>query len=121
MAVRSPSPLKVDPDTDALITQGAHFLGMTKKALVAAAVRDYLTARRADIEREVLNASAVLDGTHRSKVSLLSGLSADEINELGGLSCGWFIDSMPHREDQPGEVVWSNVMDREVVASLLNK
>lgn len=85
MAVH-PAPFKVDADTDALITQGAHFLGMTKKDLVAEAVRDYLTARRADIERSVRDAVVLLDGSHRSKVSLLSGLSAAEIDELGGLS-----------------------------------
>lgn len=33
------APLKVDPETDELISQGAHFLGMTKKDLVAEAVR----------------------------------------------------------------------------------
>lgn len=31
---------------------------------------------------------------------------------------GWFIDAMPHREDYPGEVVWSNVMDPAVVAAV---
>jgi hypothetical protein len=36
------SPLKVDPETDKLISQGAHFLGLTKKDLVADAVRVYL-------------------------------------------------------------------------------
>lgn len=85
MAVH-PSPLKVDADTDALITQGARFLGMTKKDLVAEAVRDYLTTRRTDIEHGVREAAALLDGSHRSKVALLSGLSAKEIDELGGLS-----------------------------------
>jgi hypothetical protein len=33
---------------------------------------------------------------------------------------GWFIDSMPHREDHPGEIVWSNTMDPAVVAGLRN-
>lgn len=31
---------------------------------------------------------------------------------------GWFIDRMPHRTDDPGEIVWSNVMDEAFVAEV---
>ena len=86
MAGRSVAPLKVDFETDALITQGAHFLGITKKDLVADAVRAYVAVRRADIERGVKEALAQLDGSRQAEVSLLSGLSIDDINSLGGLS-----------------------------------
>ncbi len=79
------APLKVDAETNALIDHGAHFLRMTKKDLVAEAVRAYLAARREEIERRVREAAALLDGSHVSKVALLSGLSLAEIEELGGL------------------------------------
>ena len=79
------APLKVDAETNALIDHGAHFLGMTKKDLVANAVRAYLAARSDEIERGVREAAALLDGSHRAKVALLSGLSSAEIEELGGV------------------------------------
>jgi hypothetical protein len=31
---------------------------------------------------------------------------------------GWHIDAMPHRATQPGEIVWSNVMDAAIAAAL---
>jgi hypothetical protein len=86
MVAQSVAPLKVDADTDALITQGAHFLGITKKDLVADAIRAYLAVRRADIEWGVREALAQLDGSRQAEVALLSGLSSDAIDELGGLS-----------------------------------
>ncbi len=86
MAVHAVASLKVDAETDALITQGAHFLGVTKKDLVADAVRSYLATRRADIERGVKEVLAQIDGSRQAEVALLSGLSVDDINDLGGLS-----------------------------------
>jgi hypothetical protein len=50
MTGRSVAPLKVDAETDALITQGAHFLGVTKKDLVAEAVRVYLAMQRTALQ-----------------------------------------------------------------------
>ena len=85
MTVHAVAPLKVDAETDALITQGAHFLGVTKKDLVADAVRAYLATRRAEIEQGVRAALAQLDGSRQAEVSLLSGLAHSEIDELGGL------------------------------------
>jgi uncharacterized protein (DUF1778 family) len=79
------APLKVDTETDAVITEAAHFLGMTKKDFVAAAVREYAADRRAEIEEGVRKAAAVLDGTRRAEVALLAGLSPDEVDELGGV------------------------------------
>ena len=78
-------PLKVDPDTDAIITHGAHFLGMTKKALVAQAVRAYIEVHRSEIESGVRDASTLLDRSHISKVALISGLTPEEIKSLGGV------------------------------------
>lgn len=78
------SPLKVDPETDKLISQGAHFLGVTKKDLVADAVRLYLEQRREEIRVGMIEAMKVLDGSLTSSVSLLTGLPAERIAKLGG-------------------------------------
>ncbi|MEV6030020.1 hypothetical protein AB0L65_02660 [Nonomuraea sp. NPDC052116] len=82
------APLKVDLATDKLITQGAHFLGMTKKDLVDVAVRAYLDRQREEIRRGMIESMKVLDGSLASGVSLLTGLSAERIEELGGVG-GW--------------------------------
>ncbi|MBV9024259.1 MAG: hypothetical protein JO362_10815 [Streptomycetaceae bacterium] len=79
------SPLKVDPETDKLISQGAHFLGVTKKDLVAEAVRAYLEQRRADLRAGMVEAMKVLDGSLKSDVVLLTGLTAEEIDAVGGI------------------------------------
>ncbi len=67
MAGRSGTPLNVDRETDALITQEAHFLGVTKKDLVADAVRVYLAVRRAAVEQGVHEALAQLDGSRHAE------------------------------------------------------
>ena len=79
------SPLKVDPATDELITQGAHFLGMTKKDFVAEATRVYLEQQREKIRAGMIESMKVLDGSLTSSVALLTGLSPDKIAELGGV------------------------------------
>ncbi|MFJ8617530.1 hypothetical protein ACPXCP_21080 [Streptomyces sp. DT20] len=79
------SPLKVDPATDKLISQGAHFLGLTKKDLVAEAVRVYLDQRREDLREGMVEALSVLDGSLKSDVMLLTGLTSEEIDAVGGL------------------------------------
>jgi hypothetical protein len=86
MTARTPlSPIKVDDETDALATHGAHFLGVTKKEFVAQAVRFYAVAKQAEIEKGAREALAVLDGSREAAVALLSGLSSEQIEELGGL------------------------------------
>jgi hypothetical protein len=79
------SPLKVDPATDKLISQGAHFLGLTKKDLVAEAVRVYLDQRREDLREGMVEALSVLDGSLKSEVMLLTGLTSEEIDAVGGI------------------------------------
>ncbi|HEX3785119.1 MAG TPA: hypothetical protein VHX38_36135 [Pseudonocardiaceae bacterium] len=79
------SPLKVDPEIDQLISNGAHFLGLTKKELVAEAVQVYLEIRQEEIRQKMQEAMAQLDGTNRSRLAMLTGLSADRIDELGGV------------------------------------
>jgi hypothetical protein len=84
MAVQQ-SPLKVDRETDELISHGAHFLHMTKKDLVAAAVRAYLAERREEVHRAMREAMRALDGTRAARLSLLSGLPRERLDELGGV------------------------------------
>lgn len=79
------APLKVDPETDELISQGAHFLGMTKKDLVAEAVRGYLAERREEIHSAMTEAMRVLDGTTKSRVALITTVSPQDIDRLGGI------------------------------------
>ncbi|SBW28086.1 hypothetical protein FDG2_5527 [Candidatus Protofrankia californiensis] len=78
------TPLKVDPEADRLISDGAHFLGMTKKDLVAEAVRVYPEIRRGEIRARVREAMALLDGTDRSRLALLTGLTPEQIDAVGG-------------------------------------
>ncbi|HCT76060.1 MAG TPA: hypothetical protein DGG94_08450 [Micromonosporaceae bacterium] len=82
---KAQAPLKVDPAVDELISQGAHFLGVTKKDLVAEAVKDYLAARREEINRGMTEAMRVLDGTTKARVALLTGISPEDIDRLGGI------------------------------------
>lgn len=85
MSAKRQSPLKVDPAIDELISQGAHFLGVTKKDLVAEAVKDYLAAHREEIHRRMTEAMKVLDGTTKARVALLTGVSPEDIDRLGGI------------------------------------
>lgn len=82
---RATAPLKVDAAIDELIADGAHFLGMSKKDLVAEAVRVYLEIRREEVRASMLEKMRKLDGSLESSVSLLTGLSPERIKELGGV------------------------------------
>lgn len=80
------TPLKVDPVTDGLlISHAAHFLGMTKKDFVAEAARAYLEQRREEIRRGLVESMKLLDGSLTSSVAMLTGLSPERIEELGGV------------------------------------
>jgi len=85
MPTKTTAPLKVDPETDKLISHGAHLLGMTKKQFVDEAIRRFLDERRGELQARMQSMMATLDGSRTSRVSLLSGLSAEEIEELGGV------------------------------------
>jgi len=86
MAVESrrQAPLKVDPPTDQLISYAAHFLGISKKDLVAEAVQAYLELRREEIRRGMVESMKLLDGSLTSAVSMLADLPPERIEELGG-------------------------------------
>jgi predicted transcriptional regulator len=88
MASAAAAPIKIDMQTDELLTQAAHFLRSSKKDIVDAAVREYIEKHRAEIQKGVLDALRGLDGSTSGVVSLLSGLSKDELAELGGVPEG---------------------------------
>ena len=50
------APIKVNVDTDQLISHAAHFLGKAKKDVVDIAVREYIEAHRSEIN-EVIRAA----------------------------------------------------------------
>ncbi|MGV8979330.1 MAG: hypothetical protein ACOH17_14930 [Cellulomonas sp.] len=79
------APIKVDAETDKLISHAAHFLQRSKKDVVDAAVREYVETHRELIQSGVLEALCSLDGSTKSAVSLLTGLSPSELDDLGGL------------------------------------
>ncbi|MGH3544986.1 MAG: hypothetical protein ACRDPW_03550 [Mycobacteriales bacterium] len=83
---KSMAPVKVDADTDRLLSDAAHLLHMSKKDLLAEAVRDYVTARREQLHRSISETLRTLDGSDASMVGLLTGLSPQRIEELGGVS-----------------------------------
>lgn len=82
---RRQAPLKVDPAVDELISSGANFLGITKKDLVAEAVQFYLDARREEMRERMRALMRQLDGTRASRVALLSGLSREQLDAVGGV------------------------------------
>jgi uncharacterized protein (DUF1778 family) len=79
------APLKVDDSTDELITHSAHFLGISKKEFVARAVRSYAVEQRSELEKGVRHAMAMLDETMESKVAVLTGVSKEDVERLGGV------------------------------------
>lgn len=85
-STRRQAPLKVDPATDELIASGANFLGITKKDLVADAVRFYLDARRGEMRARMQQFMAQLDGSRASRVALLAGLTREQLDGVGGVN-----------------------------------
>ncbi|MCL2849051.1 MAG: hypothetical protein FWE61_03260 [Micrococcales bacterium] len=79
------APIKVDAATDQLVSHAAHFLSRSKKDIVDAAVREYVDAHREEINAGIKTALDQFDGTDATAVSLMTGLSAAEIDDLGGL------------------------------------
>ncbi|MGX1693752.1 type II toxin-antitoxin system VapB family antitoxin [Microbacterium keratanolyticum] len=80
------APIKVDSETDALISHAAHFLRSSKKDVVDVAVREYIERHREEIQKAALEALRALDGSTKSAVQLLTGASDDELDELGGFA-----------------------------------
>ena len=80
------APVKVDAETDALISHVAHFLDKSKKDVVDAAVREYIVNHRDEINAGVREALAQLDDTKGSVVSMLTDFDAEKLAELGGIT-----------------------------------
>lgn len=79
------SPVKVSADTDLLLTEASHFLARSKKDIVDAAVRQYVDDHRDAINAGVKESLARLDGSRAAVVSEITGISRDELDELGGV------------------------------------
>jgi hypothetical protein len=79
----SVTPIKVDAQTDQLISHAAHFLGRSKKGVVDLAIREYIDNHRTAIQEGVTRALHELDGS--VSVSLLTGMSRGELDEIGGV------------------------------------
>lgn len=79
------APIKIDLATDELVSQAAHFMSRSKKDIVDAAVREYIDAHRDEINEGIKTALGQLNGTDAAAVSLMTGLSTDELDDLGGL------------------------------------
>ncbi|MDJ0460037.1 type II toxin-antitoxin system VapB family antitoxin [Arthrobacter sp. NQ7] len=79
------TPIKVDQQTDRLISHAAHFFGKTKKAVVDEAMRQYIESHRSELAAAIKDAMTQLDGSNASVVSMMTGLSPEELDELGGV------------------------------------
>lgn len=82
------APVKIDHQTDQRLSHAAHFLGRSKKSVIDDAVTEYIENHRAEIDQKVRAALATLDGSDAAAISMLTGISADEIDELGGMPEG---------------------------------
>jgi hypothetical protein len=78
------APIKIDLETDQLVSHAAHFLSRSKKDVVDDAIREYVERHRDEIQQGVSAALRQLDGSTASMVSLLTGSSREELEELGG-------------------------------------
>jgi len=79
------APIKVDIQTDRLISHAAHFLGKAKKDVVDLAIREYVESHRDEINAAVREALQQLDGSSAAAVSLLAGVPVDQLDEYGGM------------------------------------
>jgi len=79
------APIKVDAATDEFVSHAAHFMSRSKKDIVDAAVREYIDTHRNEINAGIKAALGQLNGSEGTAVSVMTGLSAEELDDLGGL------------------------------------
>ena len=79
------APIKVDTATDELVSHAAHFMSRSKKDIVDAAMREYIDAHRNEINAGVKAALGKLNGSDAAAVAMMTDLSAEELDDLGGL------------------------------------
>src|SRR6202142_1431321 len=77
--------VKISPEGDRLITSGAHYLHMTKKDLVEAAVAFYLDARREEMQAGMRELPSALDGSRGARIPILAGMIREELDSDGGV------------------------------------
>jgi hypothetical protein len=77
--------VKVSPEGDKLITSGAHYLHMSKKELVEAAVAFYLDARREEMQAGMRELLSELDGSRAARIAMLAGMTREELESVGGV------------------------------------
>jgi hypothetical protein len=77
--------VKVSPEGDKLITSGAHYLHMSKKDLVEAAVAFYLDAQREEMQAGMRQLLTELDGSRAARIAMLAGMSREELESVGGV------------------------------------
>ena len=77
--------VKVSPEGGNLITSGAHYLHMSKKDLVEAAVAFYLDARREEMQAGMRELLSELDGSRASRIAMLAGVTRAELDAIGGV------------------------------------
>ena len=77
--------VKVSPEGYKLITSGAHYLHMSKKDLVEAAVAFYLDARREEMQAGMRQLLTELDGSRAARIAMLAGMSREELESVGGV------------------------------------
>jgi hypothetical protein len=77
--------VKVSPDGDRLITSGAHYLHMSKKDLVEAAVAFYLDARREEMQAGMRGLLSTLDGSRAARLAMLAGMTREDVDSVGGV------------------------------------
>jgi hypothetical protein len=79
------APIKVEAETDQLVSHAAHFLGRSKKDVVDVAVREYIDNHRDELNAAVQSALRQFDGSLAGTVALVTGYSKAQLDELGGV------------------------------------
>ncbi len=79
------APIKVEAETDQLVSHAAHFLGRSKKDVVDVAVREYIDNHRDELNAAVQSALRSFDGSLAGAVSLVTGYSQSELDKFGGV------------------------------------
>ena len=82
----STAPIKVDAETDDLVSHAAHFMSRSKKDIVDAAVREYIDAHREEINEGVKTALQKLNNSEAAAVALITGYDDAELADVGGFS-----------------------------------
>lgn len=77
--------VKVGREIDSKSSDVAHFLGMTKRDFYENAALAYIELNREKLDAAMQESLRRLNGSHQARVAFLTGLSQQEIDELGGL------------------------------------